>query len=162
MQYILFAFVTMSYWSAMIRWYCISYLHSFFMIRYIIFVFVPLSHSLVPFNAVQYRRYCINNCRNWGRISIRCWIHKRYPIPCPNGWAMGFLLLIFFRKFTVLWQHCTVLMTQYIAFLQYSFNWYNIYYLHFTTELLMIQSICIPYQLLMMQYVIFAFGALSP
>ena len=26
-------------------------------------------------------RYCINNCRNWGRISIRCWIHKRHPIP---------------------------------------------------------------------------------
>ena len=37
-------------------------------------------------------RYYINNCRNWGRISIRCWIHKRHPIPRPNGQAMGCLL----------------------------------------------------------------------
>ena len=22
-------------------------------------------------------RYCINNCRNLGRISIRCWVHKK-------------------------------------------------------------------------------------
>ena len=34
-------------------------------------------------------RYCINDSRNWGRISIRCWIHKRHLIPCPNGRAMG-------------------------------------------------------------------------
>ena len=34
-------------------------------------------------------RYCINSCRNWSWISIRCWIHKRHPIPCPNGRAMG-------------------------------------------------------------------------
>ena len=27
--------------------------------------------------------YYINNYRNWGRISIRCWIHKRHPIPHP-------------------------------------------------------------------------------
>ena len=26
-------------------------------------------------------RYFMNNYRNWGRISIRCWIHKRHPIP---------------------------------------------------------------------------------
>ena len=30
-------------------------------------------------------RYYINNYRNWGRISIRCWIHKRHPMPRPNG-----------------------------------------------------------------------------
>ena len=35
-------------------------------------------------------RYCINNCRNWGRISIRCQIHKRHPIPRPNGRAFVF------------------------------------------------------------------------
>ena len=34
-------------------------------------------------------RYHINNYRNWGRISIRCWIHKRHPIPHPNRWAMS-------------------------------------------------------------------------
>ena len=34
-------------------------------------------------------RYYINDYRNWGRISIRCWIHERCPIPCPNRWAMG-------------------------------------------------------------------------
>ena len=28
------------------------------------------------------------NYRNWGIISIRCSIHKRQPIACPNGWAM--------------------------------------------------------------------------
>ena len=26
-------------------------------------------------------RYCINIYRNWGKILIRCWINKRYPIP---------------------------------------------------------------------------------
>ena len=25
-------------------------------------------------------RYYVNNYRNWGRISIRCWVHKRHPI----------------------------------------------------------------------------------
>ena len=45
-------------------------------------------------------RYYINNYRNWGRISIRCWIHKRHPIPRPNGQAMGCLLGIFVRKLT--------------------------------------------------------------
>ena len=33
-------------------------------------------------------RYCIDNYTNWGRISIRCWIHKRHPIPRPNRRAM--------------------------------------------------------------------------
>ena len=31
---------------------------------------------------------CIKNCRNGGRISIRCWIHKIHPIPRPNERAM--------------------------------------------------------------------------
>ena len=51
-------------------------------------------------------RYCINNYRNWGRISTRCWIH----IPCPNGRAMGCLLWLFMRRLTVLWRHRTVLL----------------------------------------------------
>ena len=41
-------------------------------------------------------RYCINNHRNWGRISIRCWIHNRHPIARPGRRAMGCLLLIIF------------------------------------------------------------------
>ena len=43
-------------------------------------------------------RYCINYSRHSGRRAIRCWIHKRHPIPRPNGWAMGWLLWIFFGK----------------------------------------------------------------
>ena len=53
-------------------------------------------------------RYCMNDCRNFGWISIRCWIHKRRLIHCPNGWAMGWLFWIFFRKLTALYQHSTV------------------------------------------------------
>ena len=41
-------------------------------------------------------KYCINNCRNWDRISVRCGIHKRHHIARPNGRAMVCLLLIFF------------------------------------------------------------------
>ena len=41
------------------------------------------------YNKVQYCKI-LHTDRNWGRISIRCWIYKRYPIPNPNGWAMGF------------------------------------------------------------------------
>ena len=29
--------------------------------------------------------YCTNDYRNWGRISIRCWIQKRHPIARPLG-----------------------------------------------------------------------------
>ena len=47
-------------------------------------------------------RCCTNNCRNWGRIWIRFWIHKRNPIPRPNGRAIGSLLRIFVRKVTAL------------------------------------------------------------
>ena len=36
-------------------------------------------------------RYCINNCRNWCRISIRCWTHKRHHIARPNGRATSFI-----------------------------------------------------------------------
>ena len=46
--------------------------------------------------------YYIKDCRNWRRISNRCWIHKRHPIPHPNGQAMGCLLWMFVRKLTAL------------------------------------------------------------
>ena len=29
-------------------------------------------------------RYYIHTYTNWGRISIRCWTHKRHSIPRPN------------------------------------------------------------------------------
>ena len=45
------------------------------------------------YNAPNIVRYNIINYRNWGRISIRCWIHKRQPIARPNGRAMGCLFL---------------------------------------------------------------------
>ena len=56
---------------------------------------VQLSASIMRSNLV---RYCINDCRNSGRILIRCWIHKRHPIPRANGQAMGCLLWIFFLE----------------------------------------------------------------
>ena len=45
-------------------------------------------------------RYCINNCRNWSRISSGYWIYQRHHIPHPNGRAMGCLFSIIFRKLT--------------------------------------------------------------
>ena len=47
-------------------------------------------------------RYCIHHRRKWGRISIRGWIHKRRPIPRPNGRAVGCLLWIFLIKLIAL------------------------------------------------------------
>ena len=66
---------------------------------------VQLSAIITRSNIV---RCYINNYRNWGRISIRCWIHKRHPIPRPNGRAMGCLLWIFVKKLTMLQWHSTV------------------------------------------------------
>ena len=63
-------------------------------------------HNLLQSNAIITRsnlvRYYINNHRNWGRISIRCWTHKKHPIPPPNRRAMGCPLWIFMRKLTAL------------------------------------------------------------
>ena len=50
------------------------------------------------YNVVHCCKKLHNNFRNWGRISIRCWIHRRQPISCPNGRAVGRLLLIFCEK----------------------------------------------------------------
>ena len=54
-------------------------------------------------------RYYINDYRNWGRISIRCCIYIRHPIPRPNGRAMVCLLWIFMRKLTTLLWHCIMI-----------------------------------------------------
>ena len=57
-------------------------------------------------------RYYIYNNRDWGTISIRCWIHKRHSIPRPNGRAMGSLLWRFVKKLKEIdrfWWHHTVL-----------------------------------------------------
>ena len=43
-------------------------------------------------------RSCIHQCRYSDRISIRCWIHKRYPILHPNRWAIVCLCEYFFYK----------------------------------------------------------------
>ena len=67
---------------------------------------IQLSAVIKWFNML--RRYYINDYRNWSRISIRCWIHKRHPISRPNRRAMGCLLWIFVRKLTALYQHCIV------------------------------------------------------
>ena len=50
-------------------------------------------------------RYCINYCRIWGRISIRCWIHKRHL----TGEIWGVFCRYFFRKLTTLYEHRIVL-----------------------------------------------------
>ena len=47
-------------------------------------------------------RYYIDNYRNWSRLRIRRWTHKRHPIPSPNGRVLGCLLWIFVRKLTAL------------------------------------------------------------
>ena len=62
-------------------------------------IFMQSSAVITRSNIV---RFCINNCRNWDIISIRCWIHKRHPILRPNGRVMGCLLWIFVIKLTAL------------------------------------------------------------
>ena len=37
-------------------------------------------------------RNSMNTYKDWSRIPIRWWIHKRHPIPRPSGRAMGCLL----------------------------------------------------------------------
>ena len=44
-------------------------------------------------------RNYINDCSDWGRISIRFWIQKKHPIPRPDGRAMGCLC-------EYLWENC--------------------------------------------------------
>ena len=53
-------------------------------------------------------RYWINDYRARGRISIRCWIHKRRPIRRPIGRAKGRPLWIFVRTLTALQRPRTV------------------------------------------------------
>ena len=55
-------------------------------------------------------RYYVNDYRNRGRISIRCWIHKRHPIPRPYGQAMGVSFVNICEKIhrVIKALHCTV------------------------------------------------------
>ena len=53
-------------------------------------------------------RYYINDYRNWGRISIRCWIDKRHPIPRLTGELWGCLLWTFVRQLTVVYNSTAV------------------------------------------------------
>ena len=53
------------------------------------------SAVITRFNIV---RYCINDCRNWSRISSGYWINKIHHIPRSDRRAMGCLLLIIYRK----------------------------------------------------------------
>ena len=69
-------------------------------ITYVISYNTGQSSAVITWSNIA--RYYINNYRNWSRISIRCWIHKRHPIPRPSGPAMGCLLRIFVRKLTAL------------------------------------------------------------
>ena len=52
-------------------------------------------------------RCCINNCRNWGKISIRCCIHKRHPHLALAGELRG----VFCEYLQENWPHhnCTTL-----------------------------------------------------
>ena len=54
------------------------------------------------YNGVQYSTLCITYCRDWGRISTKCWISKRHPLPRPDRRAMRCFLWIFVRKLTAL------------------------------------------------------------
>ena len=40
----------------------------------------PLYISYATIIFCEIVRYCIDNCRNWGRISTRCWVNKSHPI----------------------------------------------------------------------------------
>ena len=60
---------------------------------------LQLSAIITQSNIVRYYMY---NYRKWGSILIRCWIHKRHPIACPDGQAMGCCSWIFVRKLTPL------------------------------------------------------------
>ena len=50
-------------------------------LKCIIMEFVNNIQSSTVITESNIVRYYINNYRNWGRISIRCWIHKRHTSP---------------------------------------------------------------------------------
>ena len=80
-------------------------------------LYILFSRNTIKSSAVITRcnivKYCINNCRNWGRISIRCWILKRHPIVWgvllwgPYLALTGCLLLISDHVITA--PHCIML-----------------------------------------------------
>ena len=73
-------------------------------------------------------KHYINNYKNWARILIRCWIHKRHPIPSPNGHAMRCLLWIFVRKLAtfIMAPHCIMPMAH--TLLCFVVVWYQFIY----------------------------------
>ena len=74
-------------------------------------------------------RYLINNCRNWGRISIRCWIPKRHIIPQPNKRAMGsvfFLNICEKINHVITAPHCTWARVKHVLLLNhYEYSWWH-------------------------------------
>ena len=54
------------------------------------------SSAIIMWSSIE--RYYTNDYRNWGRISIRYWIHVRHPITRPNWWAMWCLLWILWEN----------------------------------------------------------------
>ena len=72
-----------------------TYIRIFHCRHFISFLFYSWIQSSAVIKRFNIVRCYINNCRNWGRISIKCWIHIRDPILRPNGWAMGCLPLIY-------------------------------------------------------------------
>ena len=85
------------------------------------FLYIQSSAVITWSNVV---RYFINNYRNWGRISIRCWIYKRHHIPRPHGRVMGHLLWIFFEKIdcVITASHC--IWTPNFVITQHKLKWY--------------------------------------
>ena len=61
-------------------------------------VIIQLSAVITWSNIV---RYYINNYRNWGRISIRCWVHKNIPYLTLTGELWG----VFCEYLWENWQH---------------------------------------------------------
>ena len=71
-----------------------------------LYIYLALFHMIIQSSAIvaqsSIARYYINDYRNWGRISIRCWTYKRHPIPHPNRRDMGYLLWISVTKLMAL------------------------------------------------------------
>ena len=63
------------------------------------------SSAVIPRSKIV--RYHINNYMNWGRISIRSWIHKRHPIPRPLWGVFCDFCEKIDRVITAL--HCTIM-----------------------------------------------------
>ena len=63
---------------------------------------ITVEYNHICINIYNTVQFCVNDRRNSGRISIRCWIHKRHPISRPNRRAMGCLWWTFLGILTAL------------------------------------------------------------